>query len=77
MGNNYKVCSCNSVSEFVKLMCSGEFAQLLLTINFIKNNPKIHEALRLKDWVLFAKYYNGPGQVAVYSDRLKKAYSKL
>lgn len=77
MGNRYKACGCNSVSEFVKLMCSGEFAQLLLTINFIMNNPRIHNALRLKDWILFAKYYNGPGQVAVYSERLKKAYGRL
>lgn len=77
MGNNYKSCGCNSVSEFVKLMCSGEFAQLLLTINFIMNNPRIHNALRLRDWVLFAKYYNGPGQVAVYSERLKKAYENI
>lgn len=65
------------VIQAVETGGSGEFAQLLLTINFIINNPRIHNALRLKDWILFAKYYNGPGQVAVYSDRLKKAYGRL
>lgn len=77
MGFNYKTCGCLNVSSFVDKMCESEFQQLLLSVNFIKNNTKIVNALRAKDWSKFAYYYNGAGYAQnKYDTKLKAAYEK-
>ena len=78
MGNNYKACGCKSVGQFVKEMCYGPLHQLMLGVSFIKSNPTLVKALQNKDWVTFAKTYNGAGYAQnKYDVKLKKAYDSL
>ncbi|WP_044265810.1 N-acetylmuramidase domain-containing protein [Bacteroides timonensis] len=60
-------------------MCESEYKQLLLLFaNFIKNNPPMLRALQSKDWVTFAKCYNGLGYVQNrYNVKLEVAYRKF
>lgn len=63
------------VDEFVNDM-SSEKLQLISVIEFIKNNKTMLEALRQNDFVSFAKVYNGPGQPAVYGEKIKNVYDE-
>lgn len=78
MGNNYKAAGCTSVSHFVEENMKGEINQLFIGVSFIKNNSNILTALQKKDWVAFAKGYNGPSYATnKYDQKLKQAYQKL
>lgn len=75
MGNNYAQSDCNNVEEFVNLMQSGQYNQLLLSVRFIYNSPKLRNALAAKDWSTFAKLYNGSGyKLNAYDTKLMSAY---
>lgn len=74
MGANYSKCGCNSVQEFVNLMCRSEYDQFVLGIKYIKNAGLI-PYLKSKSWETFAKKYNGPGyKENNYDTKLKNAY---
>lgn len=77
MGNNYKAAGKGSVKEFVEENKKSEVNQFFLGISFIQSSTKILNALKKKDWATFARYYNGSGQVFVYSNRLKEAYKTI
>lgn len=78
LGNNYRQCNCKSVIEFVNLMCRSEEDQLILTTNFIINHNILRQALIRKDWVTFARYYNGPAYAKNnYHTKLQRAYRNL
>lgn len=77
MGFNYKLCDCNSVIEFVDKMCRSKEDQIRLWMNFFKNTPSCLNPLRKKDWVAFAKAYNGSGYAQnKYDTKLATAYKK-
>lgn len=77
MGFNYVACGEESVESFVESMCESEYRQLLLFVNFIKNNPPMLRALQSKDWDKFAKCYNGPAYAQNrYDVKLVEAYQK-
>lgn len=76
MGNNYKVCGCESVDEFVHLMKTNCTQQLRLFIRFILNN-NLDKLIQTKNWAGFAKRYNGPGYFKnKYDVKLESAYRK-
>ena len=62
---------------FVEENKKSEVNQFFLGISFIQSSTKILNALKKKDWATFARYYNGSGQVSVYSNRLKEAYKTI
>lgn len=77
MGFNYAACGEESIESFVRSMCESEFKQLLLTANFIKKNSQMLQALQARDWVVFAKCYNGPAYAQNrYDVKLEAAYQK-
>ena len=77
MGMNYKLCGFNSVQEFVNKNCASEEEQLAIFLTFLKNSG-ILQFLIAKDWVNFAKRYNGPGYAAnKYDVKLQQAYNKF
>ena len=77
MGFNYAACGEESIESFVRSMCESEFKQLLLTANFIKKNSQMLQALRARDWAVFAKCYNGPAYAQNrYDVKLEAAYQK-
>lgn len=75
MGFNYKSCGCTTSDVFVDLMSTSPEAQLELTLNFLKYNKMIIP-LQRKNWVEFAKQYNGPGYTKNrYDIKLQNAYN--
>ncbi|EOE0522497.1 N-acetylmuramidase domain-containing protein [Providencia stuartii] len=47
--------------------------QLNAFVNFIKSNNKLLKSIREKDWLTFAKTYNGPLQKG-YDKKMEKNY---
>lgn len=77
LGMHWKALGFNNVQEFVNKAYS-EQGQLELFVRFIKANPAIHKALKNKDWVEFARRYNGPAyQKNNYHIKMKEAYEKF
>lgn len=75
LGLNWKSCGCSDVLDFSDKMSTSQFEQLLLSALFIMSSKKIVTALVNKDWISFAKLYNGPGYATnQYDNKLEKAY---
>lgn len=75
-GFNYKLCGCESVNEFVRLMSESELEQLELFASFIKNAGMLDD-LRKKNWAGFARKYNGSSYAKRgYHTRMATAYRK-
>ena len=76
MGFNAPSLGYKSIKEFVDAMHESEAKQLDAMIRFITVN-NLKGALIRKDWVAFAKGYNGAGYRAnKYDDKLAAAYRK-
>ena len=76
MGFNYNLCGQPDVESFVKLNHVSEEEQMKLWYHFLYNSKMVHLLLD-QDWAGFAKKYNGPGQVDVYSQKLRNTYNNL
>lgn len=75
MGNNYKLCGCTSPEDLYNKMCHSETKQLELFAEFVKQSGMIN-SLKKKDWIGFAKRYNGPSyKQNKYDTRLEQAYN--
>lgn len=75
MGYNWKECGERSLFGFLLAVHDNEDSQLGLMAGFIKSKG-LDAALRSKDWIAFAKGYNGPGYAANhYDSKLEAAYS--
>lgn len=61
-----------NTGAFVDAMKSNEQGQLQGFVNFIKsyNGGALWQAMKISDWVTFARIYNGSGAVAEYSQKL-------
>jgi hypothetical protein len=76
-GFNYKLCGCESVGEFVKLMSESELEQLELFAAFITNTGMLPD-LKAKNWSAFARKYNGASYARRgYHTRMANAYAKF
>lgn len=60
MGFNHKACGYDTVQEFVEKMSLNENVQMEAFTKFCESK-KLLDHLRVKNWVAFAKSYNGPG----------------
>lgn len=87
MGFNYTACGMKSVIDFVRIISTNELNQLRLLTIFIMqqkgsktpDNPSLYlvSALRAKDWVNFARLYNGPQYAQNnYDNKMAMAYKK-
>ncbi len=77
MGFNYEAAGFGSVEEMVTTMQTSE-GQLKAFGNFVLNNPKIHRALKNKNWEQFARYYNGPKYYQNrYDTKIAAAFNKF
>lgn len=80
MGFNFAALGFKSVDAMFDAFsdaAGGERAQVVGMFDFIKGaktTSAMLDALRTRDWVAFAKRYNGSGQAEVYGQRLKAAY---
>ena len=76
-GFNYKLCGCETVGEFVKLMSESELEQLELFAAFITNTGMLPD-LKAKNWAAFARKYNGASYARRgYHTRMANAYAKF
>lgn len=76
MGFNYLYCGCDSVETFVDKMGDSEESQMELWYHYL-HNQKLIPILEQHNWAGFARKYNGPGQVNVYSQKLINTYNNL
>lgn len=77
MGFNYGICGFANVEAFVAAQCFSEVEHLKAFANFIKSTGAITK-LKAKDWVGFAKSYNGPGYANNYYDtKIRNEYNQL
>lgn len=81
MGENYLLCGCKSIQEFINMVYSGPEAHLRLACNFMAN--RIYKGKPLMYWLkqkkfdIFAAGYNGPSYKSnQYDTKLKAAYEK-
>jgi hypothetical protein len=78
MGFNHKVAGYATVSAMVSEFQISEYYQLKGMLNFICDNPIMVEALKKKEWAVFASLYNGKGYKKFkYDTRLADAYQKV
>ncbi len=76
-GFNWKRCGASSPHEFMELMCRSERDQLNLFAAFLRNSDLL-KYLKTKNWVAFARGYNGPSYAShKYHTRLAAAYKKF
>lgn len=75
MGENYRRCGFGSVEAFVGGMHLDVDTHLWAFAHFITGNESLHKALATRDWVTFARIYNGPGyRRNSYDSKLAAAY---
>jgi hypothetical protein len=75
MGFNYALVGFSSVHEMFETFTQGDREQILAFFQFVKgkDNRKI-DALQKRDYVTFAKYYNGTGQAQKYGGLIQDVY---
>jgi hypothetical protein len=78
LGQNHKACGFGASQDFVDAMWTGgASAHLDAFVKFIQADPKLHGALRAKQWATFARIYNGPGYAAnAYDQKMASAYAR-
>jgi hypothetical protein len=59
MGFNASPAGFQNVEEMVSAMIRSEDAQIMAMMRFLKNT-NIHKMLERRDWIAFARAYNGP-----------------
>jgi hypothetical protein len=77
LGSNYTEAGFESVDDMFDAFSSGEKRQIVAFFDFLQgvgtHPPKVL-ALQKLDFMRFAELYNGPGNAAVYSERLSMSY---
>lgn len=76
MGSNFAAAGFSDVESFVEAISQSEKNHLLALVHFIKSNPSMHRALKDKNWLEFAKQYNGPKQRG-YDHKMRLNYETL
>lgn len=82
MGFNWKRCGYASVQALVNAMYRGSADHLDSFVRFIRADPKLHKALKARDWATCASRYNGPsydaapGRANDYDTRLADAFAR-
>ena len=77
MGFNHEAAGHPTLQGFINAMYRDSASQLRAFVAFIRNDPVLVKALRERDWVTFARRYNGPAHAENnYSGKLGSAYKK-
>lgn len=62
LGSNYEAAGYSSPEEFVMAMSASEKNHLKAFVNFIKYDVILLKSIKNKDWLTFARAYNGKNQ---------------
>lgn len=78
MGFNHRAIGYKSAKEQYEAFAASEESQIRGFFTFVKNrgNGKMMEALKQKDFVTAALYYNGRGKQELYGAKIKANYEK-
>lgn len=76
MGNNYAAAGYSTVEEFVRDLSVSEKNHLKAFVGFIKSDSRLARAIVAKDWLSFARAYNGPAQSG-YDTKMRDNYNDL
>jgi hypothetical protein len=77
MGFNFSVCGYKTIQSFITAMYRNEGEHLTAFCNFVINNH-LNDELQRKDWIGFARGYNGGNyRINKYDEKLAKAYIKF
>lgn len=76
MGFHWEDLGYSSVQEFVRKMELNEAEHLKALVKFIQNDTVLLKSLRNRDWLTFARRYNGPAQKG-YDKRLDQAFKSF
>ena len=75
MGFNHKKIGYKSVKKMFDSFARSERNQIIGLFDFVGGRvSNMGSALRKKDFLTFAKLYNGPGKARIYADRMKRYY---
>lgn len=74
LGMNYERAGHSTLQSFINAAYLSVNAHLSMFVAFILSDSRLVVALRTRDWELFARHYNGPGQVVAYARKLKVAH---
>lgn len=78
MGFNCVICGYANAEEMFNDFLTGERAQLMAFVKFIKADANMWKALKNKDWAEFARRYNGPAYAQnQYDTKLAAAYKSF
>ena len=73
LGDNWNAAGYESLQAFVNAMYRSADDHLLALTRFLKGDHRMLTAIRSKDWLAFARAYNGPAQHG-YDQRMRTAY---
>ena len=77
MGFHWEGLGYPSLQAFINAMYRDEASQLDAFVRFIKKDKRMHNALKTKNWILFATAYNGPSFAKnSYDTKMAAAYKK-
>lgn len=74
LGRNYVRAGHSTLQSFINAAYRSVDDHLSMLVSFILTDPRLHKAVRNKQWLDIARYYNGTGQVDYYGPKLKVAY---
>ncbi|MCL6262184.1 N-acetylmuramidase family protein [Craterilacuibacter sp. RT1T] len=75
MGYHWGALAYASAEQFEEAMNQSEGEQLRAFVKFVQVNQPVWRALKRKDWVSFARHYNGPAFAEnLYDTKLYRAY---
>lgn len=76
MGFNYNLVKCASLKQFMEIMFMSEYDQLMLMMQFIKNNNLL-DYMKKQQWDKFALSYNGKDyKMNKYDEKLAKYFKQ-
>jgi hypothetical protein len=77
LGENHKACGFDDVTNYARAMCRSQTEHLKAFVAFVQNNSRMLQALRARDWAVFARNYNGPGYATYqYDKKIAAAYKQ-
>lgn len=75
LGSNFKAAGHKTLLSFIEAMCRSEKEHLKAFVSFVNSNKKLKKAAIDKNWVIFAKNYNGKEYWKnKYDIKMKEAY---
>lgn len=76
LASNYVEAGYSSPEDFILDISKSEKNQLKSFVNFIKSDKVLLSSIRSKNWLSFARRYNGPRQKG-YDLKMEKNYNDL